>query len=190
VRNIFISCVILLIFVGGLSAQESTQGEVDSNYVIGEEDILTISVRNEPDFRMEGQSVRLDGKITVPMLGDIYAKGKTAKQLEDDIAEKLRFLVVDPVVIVVVDKIFSNKVTVAGNVAKPGQYALSTPTTVLEVLVRAGQPTEKAKVKNIIIVRVINGKEIHFSFNYKDVIRGKNMRQNILLENRDYILVP
>ena len=189
-RTIFFSFVILMIFVGVLFAQESVQGEVDSNYVIGEEDVLSVTVRGEQDFNMIGQSVRLDGKITVPMLGDIYAKGKTAKQLEEDIAEKLRFLVVDPVVIVVVDKIFSNKVTVAGNIAKPGQYALSTPTTVLEVLVRAGQPTERAKVKKIKIVRVINGKEIHFLFNYKDVILGKNMRQNILLENRDYILVP
>ena len=193
VRKVFLSCVVLMIFAGGLSAQESlqpSQGETDSNYVIGEEDVLSITVRNEPEFSLSSQKVRLDGRITIPMLGDIYVNGKTTKQLEEEIAERLKFLVVDPVVIVIVDVVYSQRVTVAGNVAKPGHYSIGTPSTVLDILVRAGQPNADAKVKNIQIVRIVNGREVHFSFNYKDVIRGKNLRQNILLENRDYILVP
>ena len=186
-RNIFFGFVILLIFAGGLSAQEE---EVDSNYVIGEEDVLSIIVRNEAEFSVRDRSVRMDGRITMPMLGEIYVIGKTARQLEDDVAEKLKLFVVDPVVIVVIEKIYSHRVTIAGNVSKPGHYAIGTPSTVLDILVRAGGLTATAKVRDIKIVRTVNGRQVQFPFNYRDVIRGRNMHQNILLENRDYILVP
>ena len=185
-RNIFFSCFILLIFTCGMSAQE----EVGSNYVIGEEDIISVIVRNEPEFSTSDRMVRMDGMITMPMLGEIYIIGKTARQLEEEITEKLKMFVVDPIVIVVIEKVLSHRVTIAGNIAKMGHYAIGTPSTVLDIIIRAGGPTPTAKVKNIKIVRVINGREVQFSFNYRDVIRGKNLRQNILLENRDLILVP
>jgi len=185
-KKVFFGCIILLGFACGLSAQE----EIDSDYIIREEDVLSVTVRDEPEYTVRERSVRMDGKITLPMLGEIHASGKTTKQLESEITERLKYLVRDPIVQVFVDKVFSHRVTVAGKVGKPGQYALGSPTTVLEVLMSAGGPLDSAKVKNIKIVRNVNGKEVHFPFNYRNVLQGKNLNQNILLENRDLILVP
>ncbi|MCL2877978.1 MAG: polysaccharide export protein [Acidobacteria bacterium] len=187
-KKIFIICVVLLGFICGLPAQE--QDGPEGSYVIGEEDILSITVRGEPEFSVRDRSVRMDGRIALPMFGEIHASGKTAQQLEEEITKKLEYLVKNPVVIVVVDKVISHRVTVAGQVGKPGLYAITAPTTVLEIIVRAGGPTQNAKGKRIRIVRQVNGREVQFPFNYDDVIKGRNLRQNILLENRDMILVP
>jgi len=185
-RNVFLSCIILLIAASGLPAQD----EADSDYVIREEDILSIDVRNEPEYTVSNRPVRMDGRITLPMLGEIHVGGKTTKQLETEITERLKFLVRDPIVQVFVDKVLSHKVTVAGKVGRPGQYALGAPTNVLEVLMAAGGPLSTASVKNIKIVRIVNGTERQYLFNYKDALKGKNLQQNIQLENRDLILVP
>ena len=185
-RNVFFSCIILLVFTCGLPAQD----EVDSDYVIREEDVISINVRNEDEYSVKERSVRMDGRITLPQLGEIYVGGKTTKQLEAEITERLKFLVRDPIVQVFVDRVFSHKVTIAGKVGRPGQYSLGAPTNVLEVLMSAGGPLPTASVKNIKIVRVVNGKEVQYPFNYKDALQGKNLQQNILLENRDLILVP
>jgi len=185
-RNIFFSFIILLVFACGLPAQ----GEADSDYVIREEDVISIEVRNEPEYTVSNRPVRMDGRITLPMLGEIYVGGKTTKQLEDEITERLKYLVREPIVQVFVDKVLSHKVTVAGKVGRPGQYSLGAPTNVLEVLMAAGGPLSTASVKNIKIVRHVDGKEVQYLFNYKDALQGKNLHQNILLENRDLILVP
>jgi len=185
-RNIFFSCVILLGFICGLYAQE----EVGSDYVIKEDDVISVIVRGEEEYTVKERLVRLDGRIALPMLGEINVSGKTPKQLENEIAEKLKTYVQDPIVQVFVDKVGSHWVTVAGQVGKMGRYTIGASTTVLEILVQAGGPLPTAKLKNIKIVRTINGREVQFPFNYKDAIRGRNLRQNIILENRDYILVP
>ncbi|MDR0310763.1 MAG: polysaccharide export protein [Acidobacteriota bacterium] len=196
-RNIFFGCVILLVFACGLPAQEiSAQAEADDSYVVKEDDILTIDVRGEPEYTVKERPVRMDGKISVPMLSDIHASGKTTKQLEEEITEKLKLFVKEPIVQVFVVKVGSHWVTLAGQVVgRTGRYAIGSPssgspTTVLEILATAGGLKETAKAKNITIARYVNGREVHFKFNYKDVLKGKNLSQNITLENRDYILVP
>ena len=190
-RNVFFSCIILLVFACGLPAQD----EVDSDYVIREDDVISIDVRNEREYTVSGRPVRMDGRITLPMLGEIYASGKTEKQLATEITERLRYLVRDPIVQVFVDKVVSYWVTINGKVGKPGRWLIGSPnsgspSTVLEVLASAGGPLPTASVKNIKIVRIVNGKEVQFPFNYKDALQGKNLHQNIVLENRDLILVP
>jgi len=185
-KNIFFVWVIFVGFTGGLFSQEV----VDSNFVIGEEDVLSIDVWKESDLSVKERSVRSDGMITLPLLGEIQASGKTVKQLQDEIAEKLKDLIVNPNVTVEVVRIFSQKVSVNGQVSRPGQYALGAPVTVLDVLSRAGGPTADAKSTKIKILRMVNGREIYFTFNYKDALKGKNIRQNILLENGDRVLVP
>jgi polysaccharide export outer membrane protein len=181
-------------FVCGLYAQE--QEEVpDSDYVIREDDILSIKVRDEKEYTVEGRPVRMDGRITLPMLGEIYASGKTQKQLETEITDRLKLFVKDPIVQVVVDRVASYYVVLSGKIGKTGRHLIGSPnggspTTVLEVLAGAGGPLPTASVKNIIIVRKVNGQEVQFKFNYKDVLQGKNLQQNIILENRDWIMVP
>jgi len=185
-KSIFFSCIVLLGFVCELSAQEV----MDGDYIIREEDVLSVSVRDEPEYTVKDRPVRMDGKIPVPMIGEIYVNGKTVKQLEAEITEKLKVFVREPIVQVFVEKTPSYRVTISGNVGRPGDYALTSPTTVLQVLNSAGGPTASAKVKKIIIVRTVNGRDMHFPFNYKEVLQGKNLRQNIQLQNRDLILVP
>jgi len=185
-RNVFFSCVIILGFICGLTAQDS----VDSDYVIREEDVISVVVREEPEYTERGIHVRMDGWITLPQISEIYVSGKTTKQLEAEIAERLRYFVRDPIVQVFVDKVFSHRVTVAGKVGRPGQYALGAPTNVLEVLMSAGGPLPTASVKKIKIVRNVNGRDVQYQFNYKDILQGKNLHQNIQLQNRDLILVP
>ena len=191
-RNVFFGCVVLLAFVCALSAQTMNEANeaVDSSFIIGADDVLSVTVRNEPEFSVRERSVRMDGVIALPMLGEIQVIGKTTKQLEEDIAKKLEFLVIDPVVIVVVDKVNSQKVTINGQVARQGQYALTSPTTVLDILARAGGLTAAARDRQIRIVRNMDGVVTQFPFNYRDVIRGRNLQQNILLQNGDRIMVP
>jgi len=190
-RNLFWGCIILLGFVCGLAAQE----EAESDYVIREDDVLSITVRDEPEFTVQGRPVRMDGRIALPQLGEIHVSGKTTKQLESEITERLKYLVRDPIVQVFVDRVVSYWVTINGKVGRPGRYAIGgpssgSPSTVLEVLATAGGPAPTASLKNIKIVRVVNGREVQFPFNYKDALQGKNLKQNIILENRDLILVP
>ena len=191
-RNLFFGCIILLGFIcGSLPAQE----EAESDYVIREDDVLTIDVRDESEYRVQGRPVRMDGRLTIPMLGEIHVAGKTTKQLESEITERLKYLVRDPIVQVFVDRVVSYWVTLNGKVSRPGRYSIGgpnsgSPSTVLEVLATAGGPLPTASVKNIKIVRIVNGREVQFPFNYKDALKGKKLEQNIILENRDLILVP
>jgi len=190
-RNLLFSCIILLGFAGGLPAQEQNDGDL----IIREYDSISVIVRDEPEYTVRERAVRMDGRISLPSIGELHVSGKTIKQLEAEVTEKLKILVRDPIVQVFVDNVASHYVLLAGQVGKTGHYSIAapasgSPTTVLDVLVRAGGPTATAKVKNIRIVRTINGKQVIYRFNYKDVLNGKNLQQNIVLENRDYIMVP
>jgi polysaccharide biosynthesis/export protein len=176
----------IIVFSCCLTAQEV----VSEDYVIGAEDVLSISVWKEAELSVKELVVRPDGKISLPLVNDIQASGMTPKQLQEKIAEKLKEFVAAPNVTVTVIKIFSHAVSVVGQVSKPGLYTLGSPATVLDILARAGGLSEFAKMKNIMILRNENGKTLQFSFNYRDVIRGKNLQQNIMLKNGDTVMVP
>ena len=177
-----------------LAAQTTEQlpkgAAVPADYVVGHQDILAITVWKEPELSIKELVVRPDGKISLPLVGDIIANGLTPKQLQDEIAGKLKEFVAAPNVFVVVLKTVSKSVSVVGQVGKPGTYIIGGPTTVLEILARVGGLTELAKEKSIKILRKENGKEVQFPFNYKDAIRGKNLQQNIQLKDGDIVMVP
>jgi polysaccharide biosynthesis/export protein len=183
----------LAFIVGGLFilslcliAEEIKQDD----YVIGEQDILAINVWKEPELSVKELVVRPDGKISLPLVNDIQASGLTPKQLREQIAEKLKEFVASPNVNVAVIKTVSHTVSVVGQVNKPGVYAISSPTTVLDLLARVGGLAEFAKAKEIKILRNEKGKIQQFPFDYKKVIKGKDLFRNILLKNGDTILVP
>jgi polysaccharide biosynthesis/export protein len=161
-----------------------------AEYVIGLEDILSINIWKEPDLSLKEVVVRPDGKISLPLINDIRASGLTLKQLQDEIAGKLKEFVASPIVSVSVLKVVSQSVTVVGQVTRPGAYPLGSPITVLEILARAGGLTEFAKAKSIKVLRVENGQTLQFPVNYKDVIKGTNLKQNIKLKKGDVVLVP
>jgi polysaccharide export outer membrane protein len=165
---------------------ESSAAAIDPNkYLIGPEDILFIRVWREPDFTLPA-AVRPDGKITMPLVGDVQAGDQTPMQLTKTITELLGKYLNNPDVNVMVTDVRSKKYYIDGEVLKPGTYLLVTPTTVLEALSNCGGFRDFANTKKIRILR--KGNILHF--NYKDVSRGKNLEQNILIESGDHIIVP
>jgi polysaccharide biosynthesis/export protein len=162
-----------------------TAAPVDpKTYKIGAEDVLLIRVWREPD--LSGPvAVRPDGKFTLPLVGEVMAADLTPEEVGSKITEELSKVMNRPQVIVSVQSVNSKKYYIAGEVNRPGVYPLAVPTTVLQALTGAGGFREFANLKNIVILR---GEE-RIKFNYKDVIKGKNLKQNILVEPGDHIIV-
>jgi polysaccharide export outer membrane protein len=158
-------------------------------YVIGPDDVLTVLFRYDKDMTTEA-TVRPDGMISLPVLHDIPAAGLTPEQLRDRVTERAKQFIEDPAVTVIVKAINSRKAFITGQVARPGSYPLTTPTTVLQLIAMAGGLTEYADEKDITIMRVENGRPVTYVFNYKDVSRRKNLRQNIELKPGDTVIVP
>ncbi len=160
------------------------------DYTIGPQDVLNINVWKEPEISRT-VPVRPDGKISLPLVGDIVANGLTPAQLEEKIAEKLSDYVSDPEVTVIVQAINSRKFNMVGQIAAPGTYDLTRRLTVLDAIAQAGGPVDFAKVKKIYILRLLkNGERLRIPFNYKQVIKGKNFHQNVDLEPGDTIVIP
>ncbi len=130
--------------------------------------------------------IRPDGKITMPFLGDVLATGVTPAELSFSIKDKLKKYIVDPDVSVSVSAVNSKRYYIQGEVNRTGEYKLLVPTKVLEALVNAGGFKDFANQKKIVIMRV-SGERLNF--NYKEVIKGKNMDQNIYLKPGDIIIV-
>ena len=173
---------------GALPTTAGVGESVDPNkYIIGPEDILAIQVWREPDFS-KILAVRPDGKITLPLLGEIQAGGQTPIQLTKTVTDKLGNYVNRPDVTVIVEQVRSKRYYIDGEVTRPGEYTLVGPTRVLEALSKAGGFQEFANKKKIKILRN-EGKQT-FKFNYKEVSRGKHLEENIELENGDHIIVP
>jgi polysaccharide export outer membrane protein len=161
----------------------------DPNYVIGAQDVLDINVWKEPDVSRT-VPVRPDGKISLPLLNDVQAAGLTPAQLAAQITESLKKYVTSPQVTVIVTTINSQRVYILGEVTRPGAFPLIPGMSVLQALSSAGGFTQFAKVKNIFVRRIENGKETKYPFNYKEVINGKKPEQDILLKAGDTIVVP
>ena len=171
-------------------ARSSTSKPHDDIFVIGNDDVLAINVWKEPDIS-RSIPVRSDGKISLPLVGEVQAAGRTPLKLEQEIAGKLRNYISEPEVTVMVQQINSEKFNVLGQVARPGSYPLTNSATVLDAIAVAGGFRDFAKQKSIYILRQNpNGSELRIPFNYKNVVKGKNPEQNIKLEPRDTIVVP
>jgi len=160
-----------------------------ADYVIGPEDQLSIVFWRDRDMSAD-VAVRPDGKISLPLLNEVEAAGLTPNQLRDRVTEHARKYIEDPVVSVVVRQINSRKVFVTGEVARPGPYPLSGPTTVLQMLAIAGGLKEYADDKHIIVMRTENGRSVTLPFNYRDVAKRRNVAQNVTLKPGDTIVVP
>ncbi len=158
---------------------------VDPNsYKIGAEDVLDVRVWREAE--LSGQvRVRPDGKITLPLVGDIQASGLTPAELQKHAIEAFSQILNTPQVIVSVVSVQSKKYYVSGMVEKSGPFPLVTPTTILEAMSICGF-REWAKRGNIVIMRGTT----RLKFNYNQVIKGNHLEQNIPLEDGDHIFVP
>jgi len=159
-----------------------------SDYVIGADDVLHISVWKEPDLS-ETLPVRPDGKISMPLLNDVTAAGLTPLQLKDSITEKLKKYIADPRVTVVVTAMNSRRIFVTGEVVHSGPMPLLPHMSMLQALSQAGF-TQFANLKGIYLLRTENGKQEKLPFNYKEVVRGNHPEQNIVLKPGDTLVVP
>ncbi|GAC1516582.1 MAG: hypothetical protein NVS1B11_37690 [Terriglobales bacterium] len=174
----------------GSAVPNSSAGAHDNEFVIGAEDVLAISVWKEPDVS-RSVPVRSDGKISLPLVGELQASGLTPKMLEDEIAKRLKNYISEPEVTVIVQEIKSQKFNILGQVARPGSYSLASAATVLDAIALAGGFRDFAKQKSIYVLRQkSDGTQERLPFNYKDVVKGKNSAQNIKLEPRDTVVIP
>ena len=180
-----------------LAASSSAQSDAtanskahDENFIIGNDDVLAISVWKEPELT-KSVPVRSDGKISLPLVGEIQATGRSPLQLEQDISGKLKNFITTPEVTVIVEKVNSRKFNVLGEVTKPGEYPLTASTTIMDAIATAGGFRDFAKKTGVYVLRKgPNGSEARLKFNYKDFIKGKDSSQNIKLEPNDTIIVP
>ncbi|HET7891136.1 MAG TPA: polysaccharide biosynthesis/export family protein [Candidatus Sulfotelmatobacter sp.] len=163
----------------------------DDSFVIGNDDVLAINVWKEPDVSRPTVPVRSDGKISLPLVGEVQASGRTPLKLEQEIAAKLKNYIAEPEVTVMVQQINSQKYNILGMVNKPGSYPISNSATVLDAIALAGGFRDFAKQKAIYVLRQnADGTQARLAFNYKEVVKGKNPDQNIKLQPRDTIVVP
>ncbi|MBV9677065.1 MAG: polysaccharide biosynthesis/export family protein [Acidobacteriaceae bacterium] len=167
------------------SAASAAGAPVDSSkYKIGPGDVLKIRVWGEDAFS-DLYAVHEDGRITVLLVGDLSVGGKTPIETQGIVADALKKYVQKPLVTVTVQSVGSKRYFLDGLANRPGEYTLEVPTTILEAISKAGGLNEFANQKKIYVLR--GDKQIRF--NYHDVIRGKKMDQNILLQNGDHIVV-
>jgi polysaccharide export outer membrane protein len=159
-----------------------------SDYIIGADDTLHITVWKEPDMTVT-LPVRPDGKVSLPLLDDVQAAGMTPMQLGASIKEKLKKYIADPRVTVVVTAMNSQRIYVLGEVLHTGAMALLPHMTVLQALSSAGF-TQFANLKAIYLLRMQDGQQTKMPFNYKDAIKGRGTQQNIVLRPGDTIVVP
>jgi len=162
----------------------------DDTYIIGEDDVLSINVWKEAEIS-RSVPVRSDGKISLPLVGEVQAAGNTPMKLEQDITAKLKSYIAEPEVTVIVQQANSQKFNILGMVNKPGLYAITSSPTVLDAIAMAGGFRDFAKQKSIYVLREnSNGTRMRIPFNYKEVVQGKNPEQNIKLQPHDTVVVP
>jgi polysaccharide export outer membrane protein len=162
----------------------------DDTFIIGVDDVLAVNVWKETEVS-RSVPVRSDGKISLPLVGEVQAAGETPHQLEMAIAKRLQSYISEPEVTVIVQQINSQKFNILGQVTKPGFYSLANSPTVLDALAMAGGFRDFAKKKSIYVLRQNpDGTSTRLPFNYKDVIQGKNAAQNVKLQPHDTVYVP
>jgi polysaccharide export outer membrane protein len=160
-----------------------------ADYVIGAEDVLNIVIWREKDLSAE-VVVRPDGMVTLPLMNDVQAAGLTPEQFRQQLTVAASKFVAEPSVTVIVRAINSRQVYIMGEVRTPGPYPLAGPTTVLQLIAKAGGLTEYADAKDIGVMRTENGRAVRMKFNYRDVSRGRKIEQNVLLRPGDTVIVP
>jgi polysaccharide export outer membrane protein len=164
-------------------------GTDSDQYVIGAEDVLSIHVWKEDAFTRT-IPVRMDGKISLPLVQEIKAAGLTPLQLKEVLTRRLKEFIENPVVSVTVAEANSCKVYVSGQVKTPGVYRLRSETSMAQIIPMAGGFTDWANTKKILIIRNENGREKRMTVNYRKIMSGSDPDSNVILKAGDTIIVP
>ncbi len=178
--------VSLLVFA---RAGADTNVEVDSGYLIQPGDLLQISVWREPDMQQD-VFVRPDGRISLPLIGEVDVSQRVLARVRSDITERLKPYMPDAAVNVAMKQPLGNKIYVIGQVNRPGEYVLNRNVDVLQALSLAAGATKFAALDEIKVLRRNAGEQQAIPFNYDEVIAGERLEQNIVLRSGDVVVVP
>jgi polysaccharide export outer membrane protein len=163
---------------------------VDVNYRIGADDVLTVNVWHEPEVS-RNVPVRPDGKISLPLVGDVQAAGMTPTQLKTELETRFAKFLTNPDVSVIVAEIRSQRINVLGQVFRPGTYALIPPMSVIDAVATAGGLREFAKPNKIYVLRTLpTGQVERIKVQYNNVLKGKHGTQDVMLQTRDTVVIP
>ena len=180
---------VLLTHAGEAFAGSLQDRVKNSHYIVGPGDVLEVSVwKDEALSRVV--TVLPDGMISLPLIGEYMAMGKSIHLIREEIKKKIALFVPNPALIVSIQEVNSMWVYVIGKVLNAGRFQLNSNVNVLQVLSMAGGFTPFADSANIRIFREKNGETKIYSFNYPEVARGKSLYVNIRLEKGDVIVVP
>ena len=198
IRNVIPALIFLLMLmpVSVFSQQDKdaaaakVQGEVaadSDSYIIGPEDVLNIYVWREESLT-KTVPVRMDGKISLPLVDDVLASGLTPLRLKEILVTKLKDFIDNPNVSVTVMEANSFKVYVSGQVRNPGVFKLRSDTSFLQLMTMTGGFTDWADQKKILVMRKENDKDIRITVNYKKIIEGKE--SDFAIKRGDTVIIP
>ena len=163
---------------------------VDAHYRIGADDVLTVNVCHEPEVS-RNVPVRPDGKISLPLVGDVQAAGLTPTDLKIELEGRFAKFLTNPDVSVIVAEIRSQRINVLGQVFRPGTYALIPPMNVIDAVATAGGLREFAKPNKIYVLRTLpTGQVERIKVEYNNVLKGKRGSEDVILQTRDTVVVP
>lgn len=172
------------------SAHAQSAQVADPNYVIGAEDVIYVNVWHEPEVS-RSVPVRSDGKISLPLIGELTAVGLTPQALQLDIQKKLKSFISAPDVTVIIEDLRSQHLNVLGSVAKPGVYHYAPPMTFLDAIALSGGVSDFAKTKKIYVIRHRqDGSTERIPVNYREALKGMDSAANLQLQPRDTVVVP
>lgn len=185
--------VMLVAFVLAVTCAPSARAQEAqrpaASYKILPGDVLQVSVWKEPDLQLD-LLVRPDGAISFPLAGEIFTRNMSVSDVQAELTKRLARYITDPVVTVSIREVLGNKIYVIGQVKEPGTFIVNPQVDVLQALSMAGGTTPFAELDNIRILRRSGGRQSALSFNYKDVVRGRKLEQNVMLESGDVVVVP
>lgn len=188
-RLLFVVSLLAYVLGGHDVLASEDQGPLEGAYKVQPGDRLRVSVWGEQELQTE-LLVAPDGVIAIPLVGEISIVGKSIAILRQEITEKLKKYIADPLVTVTLSEVLGNRVYVLGQVNRPGQFVVNPAVDVMQALSMAGGATAYASLNNIIILRRTGTGQIAIPFKYGDVAAGRNLEQNIVLKSGDVVVVP
>ena len=186
--ELHLACTLATLVLVGLSPRAHAQQAPD--YALNAGDTLDISVWKEEELTKKDVIVRPDGKFSFPLAGQVLARGRTAAEVEAEITTRLKRYVAEPVVSVSVKNLDGCRIYVIGQVSKAGSFVMNPRVNVLQALSLAGGMTPFAAVNDIMVLRGSGEGQRAIPFHYGEVVKGRNLNQNVLLEAGDVVVVP
>jgi len=185
----FLYTLIVVFFAGFVQAAENSGSSGQEYYIIGKGDVLEISVWNEPEVSRRVK-VRIDGRISMPLVDEIHAAGMTPMELKEVITGRLSEYIEVPVVTIMIHEKATKSYYVLGEVSRPGEFTLTDDITVLQALAMAGGFTEWADKRNLLLLRKSEHGEQRIKINYRDIVSGKDPEKNLSIVSGDTLVVP